>query len=130
MADARRLVLITTPNDEPEWYERLLIALNALPKRKPLRFKAKGEEIRFSANEQRMGIRAATFASTEMVSLAQAQGRVAAEPIGIYPPGIALVMPGEAVDREAIEYMNAQERGGGALFGVHDGAIFVVRDQE
>ena len=128
MADARRLVLITTPNDEPIWYEHLLETLAALPKKKPKYTRDSAEEIRFSANEQRMRIREATFAQTLTMPLRQAKGRVAAEPIGIYPPGIALVMPGEVVDQRAIDYLLAQESGGSALFGVYDGSIFVVED--
>ena len=128
MADARRLVLITSPNDEPVWYEHLLETLAALPKKKTKNMRNNGEEIRFAANEQRMSIREATFAQTQTLPLKQSEGRIAAEPVGIYPPGIALVMPGEVVDRRAIEYLLAQERGGGALFGVYEGSIFVVED--
>ena len=126
MADARRLVLITTPNDEPIWYEQLLQTLAELPKRKPRNTRVDGEEIRFSANEQKMRIREATFARTQTMPLKQAHGRIAAEPIGIYPPGIALVMPGEVIDKRAIDYLVKQEREGGALFGVYEGSVFVV----
>ena len=129
MADTRRLVLITTPNDEPIWYEQLLQALTALPQRTPRKEKAAGEAIRFAANEQRMSIRSATFARSLTVPLSEAEGRVAAEPIGIYPPGIALVMPGEVIDRRAIEYLIAQESSGGALFGVYDGCVFIVESR-
>ena len=97
-----------------------------MPKRTKKNVKTVGEEIRFSANEQRMGIREATFAKTQTLPLDEAKGRVAAEPIGIYPPGIALVMPGEVIDQRAIDYLTAQERGGGTLFGVRDGKVFVV----
>lgn len=126
MADARRLVLITSPNDEAGWYEQLLEALSSLPKRAPRNAKTTGEEIRFSSNEQRMGIREATFAKTQTIPLCEAEGHVAAEPIGLYPPGIALVMPGEVIDRRAMDYLAAQERAGGTLFGVRDGEVFVV----
>ena len=126
MADARRLVLITSPNDESIWFEQLLEALSSMPKRALRSAKTNGEEIRFSSNVQRMGIREATFARTETISLQEAEGCVAAEPIGLYPPGIALVMPGEVIDRRAIDYLAAQEREGGTLFGVRDGKVFVV----
>ncbi|MDD4311692.1 MAG: aminotransferase class V-fold PLP-dependent enzyme [Eubacteriales bacterium] len=126
MADARRLVLITTPNDEPIWYEQLLNALANLPKRRPRKTSIRGEEIRFAANEQKMRIREATFAKTQTIPLNSAKGRVAAEPIGIYPPGIALVMPGEVIDQRAIDYLMLQQQAGGALFGEYDGNVFVV----
>jgi arginine/lysine/ornithine decarboxylase len=130
MADALRLVLITTPNDDPAWYERLLDALYALPKIKKVASKPKIEEISFEANRQRTGIRKATFAASELIPLRAAQGRVASEPIGIYPPGIAVVMPGEKINRRAIDYLNAQERSGAALFGVRQGYVFVLKDNE
>ena len=126
MADARRLVLITTPNDEPVWFEKLLETLAAMPKRKAVSAKSAGEEIRFTANEQRMTIRAATFAKTRLVPLCEAEGAISAEAVGIYPPGIALVMPGEVFDRRAIDYLTAQEKNGGAIFGIYDGNVFVV----
>ena len=128
MADARRLVLITSPNDEKIWYDRLLNALSSMPKRARRSAKAAGDGIRFSANEQRMGIREATFAGARTLPLSQAEGCVAAEPVGVYPPGIALVMPGEVIDQRAIDYLTAQERGGGSLFGVRDGRVFIVRE--
>lgn len=127
MADARRLVLITTPNDEPSWYDRLLEALAKLELRKPIAGRLHGEETRFGGNEQCASIREATFAASEMIPLKSAEGRIAAEPIGIYPPGIALVMPGERIDRRAIDYLIEEEQSGGALFGVRDGQIFVIK---
>lgn len=128
MADAQRLVLITTPNDDPAWYERLIDALNELPKRKPLPPRKHGEGILFSENERRAGIREATFAASEQIPLLQAQGRIASEPVGIYPPGLALVMPGEAFDSRAITYLTKQAQIGGELFGVRDGNVFVMKE--
>lgn len=129
MADARRLVLITSPNDEPAWYDMLLTTLAGIPKRAAIAKKTAGEETRFYANQQRMGIREATFSRTEAVTLKDANARVAAEAIGIYPPGIALVMPGEVIDQRAIDYLLTQESGGGALFGVYDSRVFVVEEK-
>ncbi len=126
MADVRRLVLITTPNDEPVWYERLLETLDALPKKKPIQPKPAGEAIRIAPGRQRASIREATFSGTESIALSDAEGRIAAESVGVYPPGIAIVMPGETIERSAIDYLLAQQTGGGALFGVRDGRVFVM----
>ena len=126
MADARRLVLITSPNDEPTWFDQLLLALEKLPKRAPKKISTAAEEIRFLVSDRRMRIRTATFAKTATLPLKRAQGRVAAEPVGIYPPGISLVMPGEVIGQRAIDYLTAQEREGGTLFGVYNGNVFVV----
>ena len=128
MADARRLVLITTPSDDPVWYERLTASLNGLPKRKPAAIRPKGEGIRFAGNVQRASIREAAFAETEEIPLRQALGRIASEPVGLYPPGLALVMPGETFDGRAIDYLLDQTQSGGQLFGVREGRVFVKKE--
>ena len=83
-----------------------------------------------SESKQRLSIRAATFCDTELIELSQALGHTAAEPMGIYPPGIALVMPGEIIQPDAIAYLKEEQRCGGELFGVHDGAVFVIKENE
>lgn len=128
MADTRRLVLITSPVDEPVWYDRLLEALEGLPRRKPLCGGADNGMPRIAATEPAADIRSAVFGAAEPVFLARAQGRIASEPVGVYPPGIALVMPGERIDRDAITYLAKQERGGASLFGVRSGKILVMKE--
>jgi arginine/lysine/ornithine decarboxylase len=51
--------------------------------------------------------REAFFAADEAVSLQAAAGRVAAEAITPYPPGIPLVMPGERLDTDVIDLLTA-----------------------
>lgn len=128
MADSRRLVLITTPNDEPAWYERLLTALKAMPKL-PQKKQQAGRRRKLSfSSEQAMDIRTASFAPSEEVLLEEADGRVASEPIGVYPPGIASVMPGERINESVIRRLKEEEQRGGALFGVRNGNVFAVRE--
>jgi arginine/lysine/ornithine decarboxylase len=40
--------------------------------------------------------------------LAEAEGRIAAETIRPYPPGIALLLPGERLDRARIDWLQQQ----------------------
>ncbi|MGV9800825.1 aminotransferase class I/II-fold pyridoxal phosphate-dependent enzyme [Mycobacterium sp. NPDC003449] len=49
--------------------------------------------------------RDAFFGDTEMVSAADAVGRVSAEQITPYPPGIPAVVPGERLDAAVVEYL-------------------------
>ena len=131
MADSRRLVLITTPNDEPSWTDRLLDALAALPNRKTAKQKKQPSNgCAISGGERVMTIREAVFAPKDLVPLTQAAGCVASEAMGVYPPGIARVLPGERIDDRAISDLTMEERIGGALFGVRDGKIFVVRQEK
>ncbi len=56
--------------------------------------------------------REAFFAATEAVTLTTATGRVAAEAITPYPPGIPLVMPGERLTGEAVALLRALRAAG------------------
>ena len=44
-------------------------------------------------------------AETEMVEFKSATGRIAAEYVYLYPPGIPVIVPGEIVDSISIEYL-------------------------
>ncbi len=57
------------------------------------------------ANRSLLRPRDAFYAETELVDVKGAAGRVAAEIVTVYPPGIPLLVPGEEVSREAIEYI-------------------------
>lgn len=127
MADTRRLVLITSPCDEPEWYERLVNALAALPMGRPAH--TMPDALPMETPERRMPMREAMFSDVESVLLSEADGRVAAEAVGVYPPGVALFVPGEVIGARAIRYLQAQYRQGAALFGVRDGRVFVTADR-
>lgn len=136
MADRKRLVLITSPEDDPEWYERLVCALGALPQEES-RPATAGEAVPAGIYagydnpvERVLPLREAAFARTEQVQLTQSAGRVAAAPVGVYPPGIALAMPGERLTDATVVFLSAEARSGASLFGVTDGCVTVVKDGE
>ncbi|MBO0678445.1 aminotransferase class I/II-fold pyridoxal phosphate-dependent enzyme [Mycolicibacterium sp. S2-37] len=56
--------------------------------------------------------REAFFAGEDTVALTAAAGRVAAEPITPYPPGIPLVMPGERLSADMIDALQQVRRAG------------------
>jgi arginine/lysine/ornithine decarboxylase len=49
--------------------------------------------------------REAFFGPAEMVAADEAVGRIAAEQITPYPPGIPAVVPGERINREVLDYL-------------------------
>lgn len=125
MADARRLVLITSPEDDPAWYPRLLDALQRLPyenRRVTL------PEPRQFAPQRCLSLREAALADQELLPLADAGGRIAGAAVGLYPPGIAAVTPGERFSREIIDALLASETAGAALFGARGGCVSVVKE--
>lgn len=51
--------------------------------------------------------RDAFFAATELVPAASAIGRVSADTLAAYPPGIPNLMPGEEITAEAVAFLTA-----------------------
>lgn len=122
MADARRLVLITSPEDDPAWYDRLLDALAGLPYGdahiKPRLFS-------FQPPMRVLPLRAALLGRTALVPFAEAVEHALAETVGVYPPGIAAVLPGETLQKADYELLRAAEAAGATLFGVRGGLVAV-----
>jgi lysine decarboxylase len=57
-------------------------------------------------------MRDAYFAKTEMVDAAAALGRVCADLIAPYPPGVAVVAPGEVLTQQIIEGLASSRAAG------------------
>ena len=63
----------------------------------------------------------------EVVPIAEAAGRVAAESLAAYPPGIPNVLPGERLTEETLEYVLATIEHGGTLRGAVDRRLETIR---
>ena len=72
--------------------------------------------------EQQMAIapRDAFLGEAELVNVDDAVGRISAESIAGYPPGIPALLPGERITRETIDYLRAIVRDGARLHGASD----------
>ncbi len=103
MSDSECVTLITAPSDREEWYFMLYDALReaALPEKGTSSFNhASMPEKAYCAHG--IDIRAAVLCESESLPLDLSCGRVCAGAVGIYPPGTALLFPGEAISSEAI----------------------------
>lgn len=75
--------------------------------------------------------RAAFFGPAEQVPVAEAVGRVAAEMVTPYPPGVPVLAPGERITRAALDYLTSGVRAGMLIPDAADpelGSIRVVAD--
>ncbi len=59
-----------------------------------------------------ISMREAYFASTQMVTAADAIGRVSADLIAPYPPGVAVIAPGEILTKQIVEGLSASQKAG------------------
>jgi len=74
-----------------------------------------------------MAPREAFFAAHQRVSLEDAAGRVCADSIVVYPPGIANVLPGERFTPQLCAYLSEMQARGCCLKGTWDAAAGTVR---
>lgn len=107
LGDARRVVCSLTYSDNDVAFDRLARALEALaaaPPR-PDRSAPAVPALEDLNLEQAMSPRDAFFARTEQV--ADPVGRVAAEMISPYPPGVPAILPGEVFNAPVVDYLRA-----------------------
>lgn len=71
--------------------------------------------------------REAFFAPSEAVSFSEAAGRVAAEEIAFYPPGIPVLCPGERISSEILSYLRDMASLGLRVTGPEDVTMETIR---
>lgn len=75
-----------------------------------------------------MSLREATFAQSEIVSAADSIGRISADSMAAYPPGVPNALPGEVITAETIAFLQASARAPhGYVRGAFDPEVTQVR---
>jgi arginine decarboxylase len=109
--------------------ERLVLTLQEAVER--LGLDPSGESARFAApplwGELAMSPREAYLGAQEAVPAEQAVGRIAAESLATYPPGVPNVLPGERLTAETLAYIRATLEQGGSVRGASDRRLRTVR---
>ena len=75
----------------------------------------------------RMLPREAFLAPTEFVSFRKSKGRICAETIAPYPPGVPVVAPGEEITDEALRYLRLELKAGVRIQGPYDAELRTIR---
>lgn len=71
--------------------------------------------------------REAYFANTETLPIEQSIGKISAELICPYPPGIPLLIPGEMILQETIDYLQKVIKFGGIITGASDSSLKTIK---
>ncbi len=69
--------------------------------------------------------REAFFAKKRRVLLREAEGKISASGIAVYPPGIYQVLPGEEITKEAVERITELEKKGAEIHGVEQSCCLI-----
>lgn len=116
MADASHLVCILTPYDTAEGVGQLLDALEDIDRRREETLPEEeqtDDDFPFPQTLPAfaMSLHEAWDGKTETVALSAAKGRISADFIYAYPPGIPLIVPGEVFDEGIISVINKKNNG-------------------
>ncbi len=128
MADRDWLVPIVTLADTAASVDRLLAALVAAVARHAGPARARVVSPSWSVRpETVLGPRAAFFARAVTLPLHDAVGRVSAELVAPYPPGVPVLAPGERVTEGAVSGLLAAARAGTRIAYAADPALRTLR---
>lgn len=100
MADRGHVVFIVTGADSMEDLDRLEQALDAL--------NLQGDDMQYPmppTPEIVLRPRQALFASAQVLSLSECEGKISACQIAPYPPGVPVVAPGEVITKKHLAYL-------------------------
>ncbi|MEA4854710.1 MAG: aminotransferase class V-fold PLP-dependent enzyme [Christensenella sp.] len=122
-ADLSNIVLICTVADTSDDFFRLASALGEI--------KGSNYHIRraFSAQDLHsvfclqptVDMRSAALAPRRRIPLEKSAGYLSAAAVGAYPPGVPVILPGQEITKEMIDYLMRLKNNGYSLFGENGG---------
>ena len=123
LSDAFNLLFLITYADSDDTIATLIDALKRLPSRptpisKSFLIPNSSFQIAF------LSPRETFYAPVEAVPLKKSVGRICAEEITFYPPGIPLLMPGEKISAQVIELI---QQSGGRVIGASDSTLATIK---
>lgn len=113
MADRDTIVFLATIADGDEDFDHLADVLIPILKKRQEQRRESATALSWSVVPQRgISMRDAYFAKTEMVAADGATGRISADLIAPYPPGVAVVAPGEVLTAQILEGLRTSKEAG------------------
>ena len=128
MADRDTIVFLATLADSSDDFAALADALIPILKRHQGQRRESATALSWSVVPTRgISMRDAYFAKTEMVDALSAEGRISADLIAPYPPGVAVVAPGEVLTSQILEGLKASKDAGVRIAYATDSSLATYR---
>ncbi|MFZ0387577.1 MAG: aminotransferase class I/II-fold pyridoxal phosphate-dependent enzyme [Solirubrobacteraceae bacterium] len=130
LSDHRRLMALITYADSDANIDRLIDALHALCREHDSADRAMIPDVPHPADLRMQTVilpRDAFLGATKMVGWREAAGRISAEMICPYPPGIPITAPGERLTSEVIDYLESLATAGVMVEGASDESLAQLR---
>lgn len=133
MADLFNILVIVSIGDRKDDLDRLVAALGSVAGRgnRARSWRAIPSPLPPLGQQFHLSPRDAFFAPSEYLPLTKAEGRISADIVTIYPPGIPVLVPGEEVGASTIDYLGSLASYGARIDGVlelDEPQIRVLRD--
>jgi lysine decarboxylase len=128
MADSDSIVFLATLVDSKEDFDQLALALIPILKSQQKSPRTTATSLSWSVIPSvAISMRDAYFAETEMVSAEKAVGRISADLIAPYPPGVAVVAPGEVLTKLIVEGLASTKAAGVRIAYATDSTLSTYR---
>lgn len=129
MSDLHYALALTSIMDDIEDLENLRVALEEIS-RHELKRGASSEiselELKTLTPEKKTELREAFYHPKQRVNLSEALGKLCGDMIIPYPPGVPLLLPGEKIDQEVLDYMRVLIQNWIKVLGVSDDKIDIL----
>lgn len=132
MPTLNQLVFILSLGNTQSDIDRLIFAFQQIAQNTQNERKKKKEklitnyELRVTNYQSNLTPREAYFAKSDRLPLEQAIGRISAESLCPYPPGIPLICIGEEITVEVVEMLQCILRSGGIINGASDESLETI----
>ncbi|MBT2756169.1 aminotransferase class I/II-fold pyridoxal phosphate-dependent enzyme [Mesobacillus foraminis] len=128
LSDLYNLLCIITPGDTEQEGDVLIKALQDLSSE----FHTESEKLHAQVVLPDIPLLALTprdafYADTEVVPFAESEGRIIAEFVMVYPPGIPIFIPGEIITEENLRYIQMNIEAGLPVQGPEDDQLKMIR---
>lgn len=128
LSDMYNILCLVTPGDTRDSIEKLLVGLRELAHTHHIVNEAMELVVKIPEIPQlSLTPRDAFYAETEIVPFKESAGRIIAEFIYVYPPGIPILLPGEVISQQNINYIIDHVEIGLPVKGPEDRSIQFVK---
>ncbi|QTM99285.1 aminotransferase class I/II-fold pyridoxal phosphate-dependent enzyme [Sediminibacillus dalangtanensis] len=128
LSDMYNILCIITPGDKEEETDTLVEALDKLAWERSSYAIQKSVPVKIPEIPLlSMSPRDAFYADTEVIPFQEASGRISAESIMVYPPGIPIFIPGEIITADNIQYIRENLKTGLPVQGLEDETLQSIR---
>ena len=128
LSDAANLLFLITYADTCATIKKLVDALKNFAATKKISSAPKNFiSTHLEISKSKVSPREVFFSSTKSVEIEKAVGKICAEEVTFYPPGIPILNPGEVITADIIDFIKTNKKIGGRIIGAADTQLNTIK---